>query len=81
MFDNIYSYRCQLLIMPYYDRNDNNKNIINYGDIWQHSFESDLVNKYMWDVTSCLYFLKNFNLDRYYRVCTPPGHHMHMANV
>ncbi|KOB72617.1 Xylose isomerase [Operophtera brumata] len=64
------NYRCQLLLMPY--GNDFRFNV----DKGQHSRESELVNRYMWDITSCLYFLKNYNLERYYKVCTPPGHHM-----
>ncbi|KAM3958559.1 xylose isomerase [Aphomia sociella] len=73
------NYRCQLLIMPYYNCNFSRYN----GWLWQYQNrrENDLVNKYMWDVTSCLYFLKNYNLDRFYKVCSLPGHHMYMANV
>ncbi|XP_045527111.1 xylose isomerase-like [Pieris brassicae] len=41
----------------------------------------EIINYYMWDITSCLYFLKNYGLDRQYKVCSPPGHHMYMANV
>ncbi|XP_053606998.1 xylose isomerase-like [Plodia interpunctella] len=67
------NYRCQLLLMPYYRFGRN------YGG-WQY-WENEMVNMYMWDVTSCLYFLKNYNLDRYYKVCVPPGHHMFMANI
>ncbi|XP_026327963.1 uncharacterized protein LOC113236169 [Hyposmocoma kahamanoa] len=71
------NYKCQLLIMPYY-----NCNTINHGS-WNFVgwMEREMVNMYMWDVTSCLYFLKNYNLERYYKVCCPPGHHMFMANV
>ncbi|XP_075978614.1 xylose isomerase-like [Anticarsia gemmatalis] len=74
------NYRCQLLIMPYYHFYHNRSN--NYGG-WQHSQwrENDLIHTYMWDVTSCLYLLKNYNLDRYYKVSVMPGHHMYMANV
>ncbi|XP_052758921.1 xylose isomerase-like isoform X2 [Galleria mellonella] len=73
------NYRCQLLIMPYYNCHFSRNN----GWLWQHRNrrENELVNMYMWDVTSCLYFLKNNNLDRFYKVCTLPGHHMFMANV
>ncbi|CAB3220291.1 unnamed protein product [Arctia plantaginis] len=73
------NYRCQLLIMPYnniyHSRNS-------YGN-WQHSLqcERDLIHTYMWDVTSCLYLLKSYNLDRYYKIFVPPGLHMPMANV
>ncbi|KAG6459602.1 hypothetical protein O3G_MSEX011469 [Manduca sexta] len=75
------NYRCQLLVMPYYNCNHGR----GYNH-YSHSMRSllrdhEMVNMYMWDVTSCLYFLKNYNLDRYYKVCTPPGHHMFMANV
>ncbi|XP_013190453.2 xylose isomerase [Amyelois transitella] len=68
------NYRCQLLLMPYYSFGRN------CGG-WQHWWEKEMVNMYVWDVTSCLYLLKNYNLDRYYKVCTPPGHHMYMANI
>lgn len=74
-----HNYRCQLLIMPYnniyHSRNS-------YGN-WQYSphCERDLIYTYMWDVTSCLYLLKNYNLDRHYKVFVSPGHHMYMANV
>uniref|UniRef100_A0A2A4JIW0 Xylose isomerase n=1 Tax=Heliothis virescens TaxID=7102 RepID=A0A2A4JIW0_HELVI len=73
------NYRCQLLIMPYYN-NYHNRNF--YGG-WQHHQwrERDLVHTYMWDVTSCLYLLKHYNLDRYYKVSVAPGHHMYMANI
>ncbi|KAL0871603.1 hypothetical protein ABMA27_004134 [Loxostege sticticalis] len=74
------NYRCQLLMMPYYNCNTRNYSS-NFGS-WQHqSWRDDVVNRYMWDVTSCLYFLKNYNLERYYKVCSPPGHHMFMASV
>ncbi|RVE47369.1 hypothetical protein evm_007968 [Chilo suppressalis] len=74
------NYRCQLLIMPYYNC-QLKKYAHNFG--WQpHGWrEGEVLNRYMWDVTSCLYLLKNFNLDRYYKVCSPPGHHMCMAMV
>ncbi|XP_049874451.1 xylose isomerase-like [Pectinophora gossypiella] len=70
------NYRCQLLIMPYYSRNLRDYNC----NPWQWHDE-DRIHSYMWDVTSCLYFLKNYNLDRYYKVCSIPGHQMYMANV
>ncbi|XP_028157532.1 uncharacterized protein LOC114350797, partial [Ostrinia furnacalis] len=74
------NYRCQILMMPYYNCNSRYYNC-NFGS-WQHqSWREDVVNRYMWDVTSCLYFLKSYNLERYYKVCSPPGHHMFMANV
>lgn len=66
------NYRCQLLIMPYCGRK------FDFG--WHHR-KCENVHSYMWDVTSCLYFLKSYNLERFYKVCTPPGHHMYMANV
>lgn len=77
------NYRCQLLIMPYYNCNPINFRSLNCNRAWNSIgwMESDLVNMYMWDVTSCLFFLKNYNLDRYYKVCCPPGHHTFMANV
>jgi xylose isomerase len=74
------NYRCQLLIMPYYNSGGRNYNC-NFGwdvDSWR---ESDVLNRYMWDVTSCLYLLKHYNLDRYYKVCSAPGHHMFMSTV
>lgn len=77
------NYRCQLLIMPYYNCNPINFRNFNCNRGWNLIgwMENELVNMYMWDVTSCLFFLKNYNLDRYYKVCCPPGHHMFMANV
>ncbi|KAJ8715870.1 hypothetical protein PYW08_013155 [Mythimna loreyi] len=74
------NYRCQLLIMPY---NNNYYQNRNFFEGWQHHArrERDLVHTYMWDITSCLYLLKNYNLDRYYKVSVTPGHHMYMANV
>ncbi|XP_041987818.1 xylose isomerase-like [Aricia agestis] len=70
------SYKCQLQIMPYVDFGRN------YNMSWQHqSWRQNDVHRYMWDVTSCLYFLKNFNLDRHYKACTPPGPDMYMASV
>ncbi|XP_072947231.1 xylose isomerase-like [Epargyreus clarus] len=77
------NYRCQLLIMPYYSYVKDSYNGSFGNQSWQHQVwrDSERVNSYMWDVTSCLYFLKNYNLDRYYKVVTPPGHHMYMANV
>ncbi|XP_073946610.1 xylose isomerase-like isoform X2 [Choristoneura fumiferana] len=65
------NYRCQLLIMPYCGRK--------FDLSWQHRKRD--VHSYMWDVTSCLYFLKSYNLERFYKVCSPPGQHMYMANV
>ncbi|KAI5637521.1 xylose isomerase [Phthorimaea operculella] len=67
------NYRCQLLIMPYYNCNQRY-----YSCNW---YSEETLNTYMWDVTSCLYLLKNYNLERYYRVCCEPGHHMFMANA
>ncbi|KAL4704488.1 hypothetical protein ACJJTC_015091 [Scirpophaga incertulas] len=61
------NYRCQLLIMPYQSK--------------PRAQNEDLLNRYMWDVTSCLYLLKNYNLERYYKVCCAPGHQLFMANV
>lgn len=77
------NYRCQLLIMPYYSCNYRNYdcNFRNYSRNFRKWRENELVNTYMWDVTSCLYFLRNFNLERYYKVCSSPGHHMYMASV
>ncbi|CAK1544837.1 unnamed protein product [Leptosia nina] len=60
--------KIQLLVMPYQSAQRK----------WR---ESDLVHYYMWDITSCLFFLKNYGLERQYKVCSPPGHHMYMANV
>ncbi|XP_021202348.1 xylose isomerase isoform X1 [Bombyx mori] len=76
------NYRCQLLMMPYYNSNMHTNDGCTYHS-WQHRQwrETEMINMYMWDVTSCLYFLKHYNLDRYYKVCSPPGHHMYMANV
>ncbi|XP_026733722.1 uncharacterized protein LOC113498035 isoform X2 [Trichoplusia ni] len=73
------NYRCQMLIMPYYSFYHSSR----FSGGWQHRQwrESDLIHKYMWDVTSCLYLLKNYNLDRYYKVAVTPGHHMYIANV
>ncbi|XP_026487232.2 xylose isomerase-like [Vanessa tameamea] len=76
------NYKCQLLIMPYYS--SFGRNYGGYGNLtWQpqNTWDGDVLNRYMWDITSCLYFLKFHNLDRYYKVCTPPGHHMYMAGV
>ncbi|XP_034831175.1 xylose isomerase-like [Maniola hyperantus] len=74
------NYRCQLLIMPY--SGNFGSNYSSYNSVpWRHSSWGDMLNRYMWDLTSCLYFLKCHNLDRFYKVCTPPGHHMYMASV
>lgn len=76
------NYKCQMLIMPYYS--NSGRNYGNYGNLmWQPNgyWNGDVLYRYMWDITSCLYFLKFNNLDRYYKVCTPPGHHMYMAGV
>ncbi|KAG7295894.1 hypothetical protein JYU34_020978 [Plutella xylostella] len=71
------AYRCQMLIMPYYRSSYGSGN-----QEYDRSFrEEDRIHRYMWDVTSCLFFLKNYNLERFYKVCAPPGHHMFMANV
>ncbi|CAH0730067.1 unnamed protein product, partial [Brenthis ino] len=74
------NFRCQLLIMPYFS--NFSRRYSDFGLAWQpQNWDGDILNRYMWDVTSCLYFLKNHNLDKYYKVCTPPGHHMYMAGV
>ncbi|CAH2261282.1 jg7288, partial [Pararge aegeria aegeria] len=74
------NYRCQLLIMPYHG--SFGRNYSSFGSSsWQPSCREDMLNRYMWDMTSCLYFLKHHSLERFYKVCTPPGHHMYMANV
>ncbi|XP_023952722.2 xylose isomerase [Bicyclus anynana] len=74
------NYRCQLLIMPYHGNFGRNRSSV--GSLaWQPSGADDTLHRYMWDLTSCLYFLKHHTLDRYYKVVTPPGHHMYMANV
>lgn len=79
-FKDRLNYRCQLIIMPYNNNYYQNRSF--YGG-WQYHErrDRDLVHTYMWDVTSCLYLLKNYNLDRYYKVSVTPGHHMYMANV
>ncbi|XP_038223442.1 xylose isomerase-like isoform X1 [Zerene cesonia] len=61
--------KLQLLIMPYR---------FNGMQKWR---DTEILNHYMWDITSCLFFLKNYGLDRQYKVCSPPGHHMYMANA
>ncbi|XP_063623594.1 uncharacterized protein LOC134795625 [Cydia splendana] len=68
------NYRCQLLIMPYCSEAMKNKRD-------RTLMRDEKVHNYMWDVTSCLYFLKSYNLERYYKVCSPPGHHMYMTHV
>nr|XP_032520555.1 xylose isomerase-like [Danaus plexippus plexippus] len=73
------SYKCQLLLMPYPSFGKNFRST----EIWRPrcDFDSDTLNRYMWDVTSCLYFLKFHSLDRYYKVCSPPGQHVYLAGV
>ena len=74
------NFKCQLLIMPYFS--NFGRRYSNFSLTWQpQNWDGDILCRYMWDVTSCLYFLKNHNLDKYYKVCTPPGHHMYMACV
>lgn len=43
--------------------------------------EVDAVNRYVWNLESSLCFLKNFNLDRFYKVCVEPGHSVFMAQM
>ncbi|XP_050665804.1 xylose isomerase-like [Leptidea sinapis] len=62
--------KIQLLLMPYH--NGGNGNTLR---------EHEMIHYYMWDVTSCLFFLKNYGLDRHYKVCSPPGHDMYMTNI
>ncbi|VVC96448.1 unnamed protein product [Leptidea sinapis] len=62
--------KIQLLLMPYH--NGGNGNTLH---------EHEMIHYYMWDVTSCLFFLKNYGLDRHYKVCSPPGHDMYMTNI
>lgn len=80
-------YRGQLLLQPW--RKSDSENIL-----YNHSCETDgkinnLINMndgrgmrhYTWDVTSGLCFLKHYNLDRHYKICTKPGYQFYLSST